>query len=80
MTLKEYFKTHPDVTKRDIAIACNTDTATVFRWVTGATPSLKMVLLIEEATGGKVKPRDLIGGSIENGAETVSKRPRKRAI
>jgi len=80
MTLKEYFKTHPDITKRDMATALDTDTATCFGWVKGRSPSLKYALAIEAFTNGKVTVRDLVGGSVESGTKTVSKKPRKRAL
>jgi len=65
MNLKEYFKTNVDITKRDMANALDTDTATVFGWTRGRTPSLKYALAIEAFTNGKVKVADLVGGSIE---------------
>jgi len=80
MNLKEFFKTHPDVTKRDMATALDTDTATCFGWCKGRTPSLKYALAIESFTKGLVRVADLIGGNVEKekGVENVRSKKNKR--
>jgi DNA-binding transcriptional regulator YdaS (Cro superfamily) len=59
MTLIEYFKCYPMLTKRKFAEMMDTDTATVFCLVKGRMPKLKHALAIEKATNGQVTCRNL---------------------
>jgi hypothetical protein len=61
MTLKDFFRKNPTITKRDMANALDTDTATVFSWVRGREPKLSTALAIEAFTNGQVKVFDLVG-------------------
>jgi DNA-binding transcriptional regulator YdaS (Cro superfamily) len=65
MTLKEFFRLNPFITKRQLAQKIDTDTATLFCIVKGRTPSLKHAVAIEEATDGQVTCRDLYRNSIK---------------
>ena len=63
MTLREFFRKNPFVTKKDMAIALDTDAGTVFRWCRDEGGiSLSMALKIEEFTKGKVTASDLCKG------------------
>jgi hypothetical protein len=78
MTLKEFFKTNPNITKRDMAIALDIDVAAIFGYVNGREPKLSTALAIEGFTNGKVKICDLVG--VNDEAKRVPKSNRKRSV
>jgi len=60
MKLSDFLK-QPDKTATDLASAVKCEVSTITRLARGErSPSLALALRIEEATGGLVKPADLI--------------------
>lgn len=59
MTLREWM-THNHVTQRDMAKRLGTSQQNILRWVAEVTPSLEMIKLIKEVTGGAVDYEDFI--------------------
>ena len=59
MTLREWM-IHNHVTQRDMAKRLGTSQQNILRWVAEVTPSLEMIKLISEVTGGAVSYEDFI--------------------